>query len=352
MHIFINSVTSIRDIIVKARLSPDQVKVVCAITPDNQDILGHEFRIQEPSAPFKRINFYTSTCFEGCDIYDEDGLTFIVSDGRKAKTLIDISTKFTQICGRIRDSKYSGEVIHIFSTTRYSQYISLKEFKMATEKSLQEATEFANDINCLPIKSREMLLNNALILEDEYTIIEDKKLIVDKNRANLDIYNFKICRHIYSKYDNISSEMNSLGYNITSHRYTSITQRSKVPNTRISFKELFDEYTKLKQNKPIFSLENYNESCDIIARKCPLVKEAYDKLGVEKVVGLKYQVGNIRREITKLLPTAEVMRIVKLIDDEVKIHTPIPVKEVKLKLQKIYDILEIPHIAKASDLGK
>ena len=113
-----------------------------------------------------------------------------------------------------------------------------------------------------------------------------------------------------------------------------------------------DEYTKLKQNKPIFSFENYNESCDIIARKCPLVKEAYDKLGVEKVIGLKYQVGNIRREITKLLPTAEVMRIVKLIDDEVKIHTPIPVKEVKLKLQKIYDILEIPHIAKASDLGK
>ena len=57
-------------------------------------------------------------------------------------------------------------------------------------------------------------------------------------------------------------------------------------------------------------------------------------------------------KITKLLPTAEVMRIVKLIDAEVKIHTPIPVKEVKLKLQKIYDILEIPHIAKASDLGK
>lgn len=94
-----------------AKLTPEQVKVVCSVSGDNgennQRKLGKDYPIGQPSDPVKKINFYTSTCFEGCDIYDENGVTFIVSDGNKSHTLLDISTLFTQICGRLRDSKYN-----------------------------------------------------------------------------------------------------------------------------------------------------------------------------------------------------------------------------------------------------
>lgn len=58
----------------------------------------------------KKINLLTLTVFEGADFYDEDGKIFIVSDGTKTHTIVDISTSFQQIAGRIRTSKYSNYI--------------------------------------------------------------------------------------------------------------------------------------------------------------------------------------------------------------------------------------------------
>lgn len=158
LHIFVNSVEFIAKVIDLAKLTSEQVKVVCSTSGDNgeqnQRKLGREYPIEQPSDPVRRINFYTSTCFEGCDIYDEQGVTFIVSDGSKSNTLLDISTLFTQICGRLRDSKYKGEIIHVYSTTKYSGEVTLDEFVAATKKTLQEAVQYADEINQLSEATR------------------------------------------------------------------------------------------------------------------------------------------------------------------------------------------------------
>ena len=84
LHIFVNSVEFIAKVIDLAKLTPEQVKVVCSVSGDNgennQRKLGKDYPIGQPSDPVRKINFYTSTCFEGCDLYDENGVTFIVSD--------------------------------------------------------------------------------------------------------------------------------------------------------------------------------------------------------------------------------------------------------------------------------
>ena len=145
LHIFVNSVEFIAKVIDLAKLTPDKVKVVCSTSGENsennQRKLGKDYPIGQPSDPVRKINFYTSTCFEGCDLYDKNGVTFIVSDGNKSHTLLDISTLFTQICGRLRDSKYKGEIIHVYSTTKYSRDVTLDEFVAATKKTLQEAVQ-------------------------------------------------------------------------------------------------------------------------------------------------------------------------------------------------------------------
>ena len=106
LHIFVNSVEFIAKVIDLAKLTPEQVKVVCSVSGDNgennQRKLGKDYPIGQPSDPVRKINFYTSTCFEGCDLYDENGVTFIVSDGNKSHTLLDISTlshRFADACG-------------------------------------------------------------------------------------------------------------------------------------------------------------------------------------------------------------------------------------------------------------
>ena len=357
LHIFVNSVEFIAKVIDLAKLTPDEVKVVCSTSGDNgennQRKLGKDYPIGQPSDPVKKINFYTSTCFEGCDIYDQNGVTFIVSDGNKSHTLLDISTLFTQICGRLRDSRYKGEIIHVYSTTKYSREVTLDEFVAATKKTLQEAVQYADEINALSDRAREKTLSKIKYINEQYVRIEDNRLVVDKNLANMDIVNFKICCHIYRTYVNLTDELQRNGYAITRHTFSDIMEKIEdKANARVTFRELFDEYHRLKTTKPFFSLESHEDLCAQIAVKYPLVKQAYDELGTDKVQTLKYHVGNIKRELMKRQPAPTEYKIVKLINTTFTKQTPIAKSKVKELLQGIYDDLGIQRTAKAADLNK
>ena len=356
LHIFVNSVEFIAKVIGLAKLPPEQVKVVCSMSGENRENnrrkLGKEYSIGQPSDPVKKINFYTSTCFEGCDLYDENGVTFIVSDGSKAQTLLDISTLFTQICGRLRDSQYKGEIVHVFSTTKYSREVTLEEFVASTKKVLAEAVEFADEINKLSDTVREKTLSKIKYINEQYVRIEDNRLIVDRNLANMDIVNFKICRHIYRTYVNLTGELQRNGYTIMRHSFSEIVEKiENKSNARLTFKELFDEYHRLKTTQPFFSWDNHTELCAMIESKHPLVKRAYEQLGVATVQALKYHVGNIKRELVKKLPLTNEYKIVKMVNDAFTKQTATPKSTAKEKLQRIYDTLGISRTAKASDLA-
>ena len=362
LHIFINSVDFIAKVIdslknIVPEITKDDIKVVCSTSGDskhiNQQKLGVEYAISQPSDPIKKINFYTSTCFEGCDIFDENGVTLIVSDGRKAHTLLDISTLFIQICGRIRNSKYKTQIIHVYSTTKYSKFVSLEEFEKATQKSFSEAIKISNDINSIAESSREMILNKIPYINEKYMRIEDNRLIADKNLANIDIVNYKITHHIYGSYVKLNNELKNFGYKINQQPYTKIEDiLSKNPNARMTFQELFNEYHRLKTTQPVFVLDNYSERRTQIERRNPLVKQAYEELGVDKVRELKYNVGNIRRELTKKLSVGVESKIIKMLNETLQKQKPIPKSKIKECLQNIYDDLGIKQTAKATDIAK
>lgn len=357
LHIFVNSVEFIAKVIDLAKLTPDQVKIVCSTSGDNgennQRKLGKDYPIGQPSDPVRKINFYTSTCFEGCDIYDEQGVTFIVSDGNKSNTLLDISTLFTQICGRLRDSRYKGEIIHVYSTTKYSREVTLDEFTASTKKVLAEAVSYADEINKLSETTRIKTLSKIKYINEQYVRIEDNRLVVDKNLANMDIVNFKICRHIYRTYVNLTDELRRNGYTITRYTFSDIMEKiENKANARVTFKGLFDEYHRLKTTEPFFSLENHEDLCAQIAVKYPLVKQAYDELGTDKVQALKYHVSNIKRELMKRQPAPTEYKIVKMINTTFTKQSPIAKSKVKELLQGIYDDLGIQRTAKAADLDK
>ena len=357
LHIFVNSVEFIAKVIDTLKLAPEAVKVVCSTSgesrQENQRKLGNAYPIGQPSDPAKKVNFYTSTCFEGCDIFDPDGVTFIVSDGRKAHTLLDISTLFTQICGRIRDSRYKAQIVHVYSTTKYSKAVTLNEFVAATQRTLADAESYAAEINSLSDATRVKTLSKIPYINEQYVRIEDNRLIVDKNFANMDIVNFKICRHIYRTYVNLTNELQRNGYTITRHTFSEIIEKMEnKANARVTFKELFDEYHRLKTTRPFFSLDNHEELCARIAVKYPLVKQAYDELGTDKVQALKYHVGNIRRELTKQMRLPSEYKIVKMINDAFQKQTPIAKNKAKERLQEIYDTLGLQRKAKATDLAQ
>jgi hypothetical protein len=136
---------------------------------------------------------------------------------------LDISTLFIQICGRIRDSKYNTKVGHIFSETKYSKYVSLDEFKKASEEQKRKANLLVNSINAMPEDARKMDIalhekNNKSGLNEMYIFNNNDFLELDENLINLDIVNFKITNHLYQSRITLYDEYKRNGFNVTDEK--------------------------------------------------------------------------------------------------------------------------------------
>ncbi len=118
-----------------------------------------------------------------------------------------------------------------------------------------------------------------------------------------------------------------------------------------SFKDIFEEYCEILENKKMFSFVSTIRQERIEFDK-PLVKEAYQILGPDKVREMKYHVSNIKRAITAKWKGDEDVKITRMVNDSLPKQIPIPAKKVKELLQQIYDELGICKTAKAKDLAQ
>ncbi|WP_165025446.1 DEAD/DEAH box helicase family protein [Dysgonomonas sp. ZJ279] len=373
LHFFVNSVEFIADAIQETGLQPERVRIVCSKNEkqgkgkkSNQKKLGDNFTIEDTTTQVKKINFYTSTSFEGCDIYDENGKTYIVSDKGKSHTLLDISTLIIQICGRIRDSHYKTKMGHIFSETRYNKFLSLEEFKDSTYKQLFETKDWLNSINQMDDVNRKKTINliernNKSGLNEMYIYNENDRLEIDENLVNLDIVNFKITNHLYQNRITLKEEYTKYGFNVLKEVNPKLSTDKLAENSKakISFKDLFEEYILIVgEESNYYYFGNKDDRKSLIEDEKPLIKEAHEKLGVEKVRELKYNVTNIKRAICNMRTdlSLDTKIVTSLKEKGVSQGTTATINEWKKLLQSIYDSLELRNSnglikkAKATDL--
>lgn len=127
-HLFVNSVEFIAKMIKYCNLTPDNTRIIFSKNNPNYKNVCCGIKNGDTTDEVKKINFYTSTCFEGCDLFDRDGKIYIISDSSAPHTLADISTSIRQIAGRIRDTQYHS-ITHIYTSTRYNENLSYDEYK-------------------------------------------------------------------------------------------------------------------------------------------------------------------------------------------------------------------------------
>lgn len=161
LFVFFNSVASIQQIVSTLKLDNSEVKICCADRPRNKLILG-KYEIEPVSNPNKQINFFTKKGFQGCNLFTNNGLVIVASDGYKANTLIDIATTMEQIAGRIRTNEQSQNIfrhvlIHIYSTNKY---VSDEDFELLMQEKEQEAETLLST-------QKKMLSPEAKITEEE-----------------------------------------------------------------------------------------------------------------------------------------------------------------------------------------
>lgn len=178
LFIFLNSVTTIKQIIDTLELEEDEVKICCAQKQRNRLILGR-FKRESAIAPNKRINFFTKKSFQGCNLFSNNGLIIVASDVHRTQTLVDITTTMEQISGRLRENDqyhniFRNTMVHIYSTN--NNVLTQAEFK--AEMSRKE--DAAKRLLSLQKKADEKELN-ALIkrvnIENDILSIEDGHLV-------------------------------------------------------------------------------------------------------------------------------------------------------------------------------
>ena len=178
LFIFLNSVTTIKQVIDTLELEEDEVKICCAQRQRNRLILGR-FKRESAIAPNKRINFFTKKSFQGCNLFSNNGLIIVASDVHRTQTLVDITTTMEQISGRLRENDeyhniFRNTMVHIFSTN--NSVLSQTEFDAEMKRKEDAAVRLLS----LQEKADEKELN-ALIkrvnIENDILSIEEGRLV-------------------------------------------------------------------------------------------------------------------------------------------------------------------------------
>lgn len=245
LHIFINSVNTIRAIV--KQLNGINYRTICSKESENKDFkLGGILKVSSINSPIQKINFYTATAFEGVDIYDPIGRTIIVSDTHIAQTLIDISTLMIQICGRLRDSEYKDEVLFICNTSnhRYMKYKEESEFLIDSDKIEQSAKIFEKDMNQnseMTQKTQyDLYCENPESYHVRYLGNKNEKVIYDPNLKKIDIQNFNVISKIFNNTISVIKNVQKQEQlNVEIENKELLKQiYSKLPKLQITYEEL------------------------------------------------------------------------------------------------------------------
>lgn len=223
IHVFLNSVSTIRNIIKK--IGTDDFRVVCSSKQRGK--IKHCVPITEP---VRKLNFYTSCSFEGCDIYDEKGMTVILSDTSLSTTILDISTKIRQVCGRIRNSKYKDECILVLNT-RHHRYANVSKNQFDDFSAKMEA-KGKDRINLLTGCSEmsfctevELYGQNKIGYNNIYVNFFNSHFFYDENLKKIDLYNYMLVSEIYNSTLTVITEYRRHNFNVSDELMTKINSK-------------------------------------------------------------------------------------------------------------------------------
>lgn len=309
LYIFINSVTSIKQIADTLKLNPDDVKICCADRIRNNKLLG-EYQIESVSSPNKRINFFTKKCFQGCNLFTNNGLIIVASDAYRTQTLVDISTTMEQIAGRIRindeyQNIFRNVIVHLFSTNK--NVMSDEEFEMVMQDKEKEADKLLSGWSKLDKEERQTYIKR-MNLDTELVSIINGKMVYNNLKKQSFIYKQEL-RKIYR--DGISirdSFMQSEKFELTNQNEWEDFNIKLAKAMTVSYEQLLKDYLdspseSYEQEYPEFPLiKRYLKESEMNTLRWnreKMLKAVEDKKQVDKVFLAIYQPGFISNKDLK-----------------------------------------------------
>jgi len=346
-YFFINSVSLIKDIIdLTVPLNSNNCRAIYSKNNPTKISIKRGSVSDEP----RLINFVTSCCFEGCDIYDPDGKIYVVSDGKKSTTLVDISTSFQQIVGRIRNTKYWDTIHHIFTETRYYGISSYQDFVQISNQEIVEGNALQKTVNTLP-----EFMRNKLDTSCPY-VLKDKNLQFnfDSNLVRLDLFNYKLTSCIYNLQANVQKELEKYSYNV---QLDLDRAESEVIIADLLADNFRDVVQQLKEFYPPNGKPILRDQLDLqytAFRRYPYLKVVIDVLGYDYIESQNYKTDKVKRKSRQLIPLSVDELIMEELRDNffIQFRGTMSNNELVCLLDDIYKSLDICLKAKANHIEK
>ena len=269
LYIFLNSVTSIRQICDTLDLEDEDIKICCANRIRNRKLMD-KYTISSVTSPNKRINFFTSKCFQGCNLFTNNGLIIVVSDANRESMVTDLTSDLVQIAGRIRDNKefhncFRNILIHIYSTK--SEIMDDSEFEDMMNDKKKEANILISGNSKLSEEESKVMLDR-LNLTNDVVVISNNRLVYSELKENYFRY-WQELRKSYKDGISISGSYDKR-FIVSKQDYLSDFEFKLAKRVVVSYQQLikdyyenFDpeyelEYPEFKEYKKYLTLSNLN----------------------------------------------------------------------------------------------
>jgi hypothetical protein len=368
LHIFYNSVTQIVAAIRRAGLTLEQCIIFCANDQKGKNMrkLGDliSYFVSEPAPGiYKKVCFYTSKYFEGWDLYDQDATIILVSDEHRPQTCVGPSSKGKQAFGRLRSGKTLGDephaLIHLTSCKDIRYMRPLNEFRAHfLEEAKISIINWNLKVQRHNIKGIE--IKNSPDME-KYADVSEETNIATLNIMKLDQQiNEAAGNEIYNHIDFIKKDWEDGYFHVESikahHKVENVTamkRKSKAQQLKEDYLKLV-EYKNSITEKMVFTFGQTLE--EEIKERNPTAYSAFVLLNESTMIDLKYNVKEVETAIILKENTMAELKLARLLNQQFKAGQKCVNSEIKNKLQRIYNQLNIRtengkiKVAKASDL--
>lgn len=306
--IFLNSVTNILDIIKKTGLSPDDVNIIVGNSAENDaqiSKLGDGFirgRIPLKEEKNKMFTFCTSTAFAGCDFYSNCATSFVISDGKRVNTTIDISTDLVQIAGRqrLKENPFRKHLVFIYNKSSIEKSKEEFEYELQQKVNLTnaeiESNNLINDAALREKRIKDVCRIQKMLKYDESFIMYDKQN--DKFTFNYmallsERYSYDLQKYNYENGIVIRNQLEQNGFDVSARQYY-VEYEKQLEHfiKKETFAERMESYCMNKDSGNPFEAVTI-----FLENKYPQLKLFYDELGGERIKALGYKECNLKNEI-------------------------------------------------------
>lgn len=337
--VFVNSLIEIANIVKEVGIEPKDCAVICG------DNIKNTYKMKDVNlkrlmdcSKLPMFTFVTSAGFSGIDIVDKDVLTIIISSVGKEYTMLDMLTDIKQASSRQRDKTNPHYGTYLFM---YNQNILESNDEEFLDK-LEKNNDYLNTLIDMWIErkqskdekkiivfrnliSNDPLAKTYLLKRNEQNDYED--YIINEHRFNADKYFVYEIKKQYEKGFNIRGDDNDI-----------VILDSKIDKIDVSYLKLVEYFDENNKDGIVdWGEYNYKREWIRVIEECYRLKgELYRNYTYAKKV-LEFNGNSFKMYKDTVCSSFDLGKKYKL-------------KDIKITLNGIHNLLNLNKAAKASDL--